>query len=421
VTVRVHHAIRPRDGFFFKDGRGWHTSASGRGRGLDWPFPTTVRGAMRTAYGRGREAILGRAFDRRAWDEETRAVRLGAVLGLRRPYASATWTAEHRMWPVPLDASFVGGTGLVRPLEPFDPRRLVGCGPGVTTLGRDDDPIRERLWWPVPRDGEEHDAGKPVEPPEWWTDDEFASWLGGALVAALSPGHAGRARIPRRVDVRLAIDPATITAQDGALFAHDVCETLQRCEDALHEWALGCAADLPAAAELVTRPWTLGSDRRLARAEIIDAAVFDDRPDAVAVAAPRIRLIVVTPAHFARGWIPDGFEASAEHGEYRGALPGIDGEVVLRAAFVGRPAHVSGWDMTGGQPKPTRRLVPPGSVYFFEKVGGGAFTPAELGSLWLAPLGHDVRDIHDGLNRVVAGPWPTEWRDVDSPESRDPA
>lgn len=413
--MRVHHAIRPRDGFFFKDGRGWHTSASGRGRGLAWPFPTTLRGAMRTAYGRGCEAVFGRSFDPGAWAEETRGVRLGAVLGLRRPYASVAWAAAHRMWPVPLDASFLGEVGLVRPLEPLDPRQLAERGPGVTTLGRDDDPIRERLWWPVPRDADERDAGKPVEPPEWWTDEDFARWLGGSLVKAPSRLDAERARIPRRVDVRLAIDPATVTAQEGAIFANDVYETLHRSEDMLHEWAIGCAAELPAAADLAARSWTLGSDRRLARAEVIDAAVFDDRPEATAVAAPRIRLIVVTPAHFARGWLPDGLEASAEHGEYRGILPGIDEEVVLRAAFVGRPAHVSGWDMTEGQPKPTRRLVPPGSVYFFEKLGGGSFTPAELSSLWLAALGHDVRDIDDGLNRVVAGPWPTEWRAADSP------
>lgn len=407
--MRVHHAVRPRDGFFFKDGRGWHTSASGRGHGLAWPFPTTVRGALRTAYGRSREAALGRAFDPQTWDEETRAVRLGGVFCLRRPYTATTWTAEHRMWPVPLDAIFLGGAAHVRPLEPLEPRL------GVTTLGRDNDPARECLWWPVPREGDAHDAAKPVEPPAWWTDGEFARWLGGSWVAAPSQQDAGRSSIPRRVDVRLAIDPATITAQDSALFANDVYETLHRHDDTLYEWAIGCAADLPAAADLVAQPWTLGSDRRLARAETIDAAVFDNRLDAVAVAASRIRLIVVTPAHFAQGWLPDGFKVSPEHGEYRGRLLGIDGEIVLRAAFVGRPAHASGWDMTVGQPKPTRRLVPPGSVYFFEKVGGGLFTPAELASLWLAPFGHDVRDVEDGLNRVVAGLWPTEWQTAGRP------
>lgn len=413
--MRVYHAVRPRDGFFFKDGRGWHTSASGRGRGLAWPFPTTVRGALRTAYGRSREAALGRAFDPQAWEAETRAVRLGAVLCLRRPCAAAAWTAEHRMWPVPLDALFLGGAAQVRPLEPLDPRSSSRTGPGVSTLGRDEDPARECLWWPVSREGDGHDAAKPVEPPEWWTNEEFARWLGGSRVAAPSKRDVGRDRIPRRVDVRLAIDPATITAQDGALFAHDVYETLHRHEDAFYEWAIGCAADLPADADIAVRPWTLGSDRRLARAETIDAAVFDDRIEAVAVAVPRIRLIVITPAHFAQGWLPDGFKVSPEHGEYRGTLPGIDGEVVLRAAFVGRPAHASGWDMTVGQPKPTRRLVPPGSVYFFEKVSGGLFTPAELASLWLAPLGHDVRDVEDGLNQVVVGPWPAEWQSADRP------
>ena len=37
TTTTKHLALVPRDGFFAKDGRGWHTSVSGRGHGLDWP------------------------------------------------------------------------------------------------------------------------------------------------------------------------------------------------------------------------------------------------------------------------------------------------------------------------------------------------------------------------------------------------
>ena len=108
----------------------------------------------------------------------------------------------------------------------------------------------------------------------------------------------------------------------------------------------------------------------------------------------------MTPACFEAGWLPDDF--AARDGAYHGRLPGVDAEVILRAAFVPRPTHVSGWDMERGHPKPTRRLVPEGAVYFFEKVDRTPFTAGEMGGLWLATLGADG---DEGFGRVVAGPW----------------
>jgi CRISPR-associated protein Cmr3 len=67
MTATQRFALIPRDGLFCKDGRGWHTSASGRGHSLEWPWPSTVLGAMRTAWGRGEEQRTGTRFDPSAW------------------------------------------------------------------------------------------------------------------------------------------------------------------------------------------------------------------------------------------------------------------------------------------------------------------------------------------------------------------
>ena len=80
------------------------------------------------------------------------------------------------------------------------------------------------------------------------------------------------------------------------------------------------------------------------------------------------------------------------------------GRVVLRSACVGRPVHVSGWDMAKGQPKPTRRLAPSGSVYFFEKVDGAAFTAADADTLWLMPIGEAAVE-GEATGAVVPGVW----------------
>jgi CRISPR-associated protein Cmr3 len=113
-----------------------------------------------------------------------------------------------------------------------------------------------------------------------------------------------------------------------------------------------------------------------------------------------ICIVAVTSLCFEPGWLPDGFAVNGK--EYRGRLPGLDAELILRAAFVPPPIHVSGWDMAAGAPKPTSRMVAPGAVYFFERADGRTFCEVDARSLWLAALG---ARIGEAFVRVVAGAW----------------
>ncbi len=375
TTTRL--ALVPRDGFFAKDGRGWHTSASGRGHGLDWPWPSTILGAIRTAWGRGEEARSGAAFGPEAWPSRAAPIQLGRTLALRREHGAA-WRAEHATWPVPLDALWLEGRADVHRLNPEQP--------SAPTLGRDDDDAREALWRPAL-----DDAQKPLAAPRWWSHAAFASWLAGKPV----PQRGETLGLTRRVQARVGIRPEELTADDGVLFSHDVVETL----DHDGEWALGVEVKLPASE--LPKVATLGSDSRLARVESLPAALFE--PPAPVVEAFRatsrgLRLVATSPLFFEKGWLPDGFVNI--NGEYRGQLAGLN--VILRAAFAPRPIHVSGWDMAKGEPKPTARMVAPGAVYFFERADGGAFGEAEARSLWLAALGGRV---NEGFGRVVPGVW----------------
>jgi len=385
MTVAIHVALVPRDGLFCKDGRGWHTSASGRGHGLHWPWPSTVLGAVRTAWGREEERRSGSYFGPSEWRQRTASIRLGRTLALRRPYGEG-WTTEHRVWPVPADALWLEGESRVRCLDPV---------PGdVPTLGRDDDEVREALWWPR-LEGRE----KPLPAPNWWSEADFCAWLIGQPVPirdrldTLAPS--------RRVQVHVGIRGDELTADEGVLFSHDVLETL----DPRGEWAIGIEAEVGAGDR--PRFATFGSDSRLVRIEELPTELFEAPTSVLEAFRPGsvgLRLAVVTPACFQRGWLPDGLEPG--HRQYRGQLPGVEGEVVLRAAFVPRPDHVSGWDMAAnggkGAPKPTLRTVPPGTVYFFERLDGRPFDDADARCLWLAAVGDRGEQ---GFGRVVPGVW----------------
>ena len=380
-------ALIPRDGFFFKDGRGWYASASGRGHAIPWPFPSTVLGAVRTAWGRAAEVARGQPFGKDDW-KGALSVTMGPMLALRRRHGDV-WSPNHRMWPVPADALYVDGERNVRRLNPT-PR-------AVPTLGRDDTAAREALWRP------DLPAGKPSIPPAFWTDTELAAWLSGRAVHAMARQERQERALPSRIDVRIQVDAKTGAAAEGALFAAETLETLQQTQhDGLFEWAIAVEAHFQGVARDLAAQLTLGSDRRLATWEHVDDSVYS--PAAVAATQPAagLRVLTLTPAHFKAGWLPDGFQESG--GEYRGRLPGLDADLVLRAAFVERATQVSGWDMVGGRPKPTRRLVPAGSVYFFQKSNGAPITSAELTALWLAAVGQHQ---DEGFGRVIAAPWET--------------
>ncbi|AEP10947.1 type III-B CRISPR module-associated Cmr3 family protein [Chloracidobacterium thermophilum] len=383
MTTYTYLALLPRDGLFCKDGRGWYTSASGRGHGLDWPWPSTILGALRTAWGRTAEAVSGKLFDHRTWLEETAAVQLGRMLTLRRP-PDTDWNTTHLVWPVPLDALWLAGRPEVCRLQPLPSH--------VPTLGRDDDAARETLWRPALEE-----AGKPLPSPRWWRQDDFVAWLTGQPVSAQKPFPA----TARRVQTRVGIRPETLTTDDGLLFSHDVLETLE-----LHaEWAIGVEVTLPGGA--VDAVATLGSDSRLVRIETLPETLFAPPArllETFQAGSRGLRIIAVTPLAFARGWLPDGFEQ--HDGQYVGRLPGLPHDLVLRAAFVPRPLHVSGWNRAAhsgkGAPKPTARMVAPGAVYFFERVDEQPFDAAHARSLWLAALGARTEE---GFGRVVPGIW----------------
>lgn len=386
-------ALVPRDGLFCKDGRGWNTSSSGRGHALDWPHPSTLLGALRTAAGRAIETRTSTVLDADQWRTLTASMCLQRTTALRRPHRAA-WSLDHRMWPTPADALYLQGQVEVVRLDPHPP--------WLPTLGHDDDDARESLW--VPRLAE---ASKPEASPRWWSEDEIVAWATGRSVDARA-GALHRQREPvRRVQSHVGIQPDTQTSDDGVLFCHDVIETLDRHA----EWSLACEVVGPDV--IRDKLATLGSDRRIAHIEAIPDSVFqmpDRLGDAFRAGTKGLRAIIVTPAEFANGWLPDGF--AREGLEYVGRLRFVETggpvhdvlpiDLILRAAFVPRHTAISGWDMAANTPKQTSRMVPRGAVFFFERRDGKPFHLECARSIWLAAIGHRT---NEGFGRIVPAIW----------------
>lgn len=84
----------------------------------------------------------------------------------------------------------------------------------------------------------------------------------------------------------------------------------------------------------------------------------------------RFKLYLSTPAIFENGWIPGWLkEETAKDGTklFAGTYEGI--RLQLLTAAVGKPTSIGGFDMKVKKPKPMRKAVPAGSVYYFEFEG----------------------------------------------------
>jgi CRISPR-associated protein Cmr3 len=98
----------------------------------------------------------------------------------------------------------------------------------------------------------------------------------------------------------------------------------------------------------------LGGEQRAAHFTILGTA---PQEESVGAQKPGKRVYLATPAYFSRGWQPPGERFTPDH--------------KLIAAAVNKPESIGGWSLNpnnaGGNSKTTRRCIPAGSVYYFDK------------------------------------------------------
>ncbi|GAK61611.1 CRISPR-associated protein, Cmr3 family [Candidatus Vecturithrix granuli] len=86
--------------------------------------------------------------------------------------------------------------------------------------------------------------------------------------------------------------------------------------------------------------------------------------DSPTITGKRFKLYLMTPAIFGQGWLPCWLDAKTFEGTYHNL------RLRLETAMLGKSFGVGGFDMARKRPKKMRRVVPAGSVYYFEIVQG---------------------------------------------------
>ncbi|GKU76476.1 type III-B CRISPR module-associated protein Cmr3 [Paenibacillus sp. L3-i20] len=222
-----------------------------------------------------------------------------------------------------------------------------------------------------------------------------------------------------------AINRDTYAAQDEALYSmrmivlpHDVTVVAEVNGE------LGAGLEWP---NQLSEVHPMGGKRRLAHFQEVDANSFPTCSDEVIKSlrgAKYIRMILTTPAYFAKGWRPGWLDEKLRTKSEWSDDKGIS--LTLRWACIPGYLPVSGWSYSNkkeekdksktindkkqnGVEKAVRRMVPAGSVYFFEVEEG--YDAADFArNFWLSSMSDRDRrkgsfDEEDGFGLAIWGTW----------------
>jgi len=373
--------VVPHDPLIFRDGKPFTATPGARAVSVPFPFPSTLAGAARTLSG---FVAHGGIWNKAVIQQVLEYRVVGPFLFDRK--------REEVLFPAPQDALLLSGPHNERQVERIPLQPTAHFQDVLTNL-----PEGWQLVAPVV-----HRKAKPhPRPPAFWRWSQMKAWLEQPQQGVLSLDALGIESLPVDYRMHVSIQRDSGTAEEGALFQTGGLTFVY----APQETALGEAAELgllvQTDAPLQAGLDTLGGERRVVSWELANPNWLPSCPDGVRkalLATRRGRLILATPAYFEQGVRPMWV---CEHPS------GVKLRIV--GAAVGRPVHVSGWDYEKRAPKPTRRLAPAGSVYFFEiEVGDESAIERFVDAVWLNPISDDEQARRDGFGVALLGAWNVE-------------
>lgn len=385
--TEIDLVVTPRDPVILRDGRPFGQIGTPQTGVHRWPRPSTLLGMARTYLGTLRSPDFFR-------DAETKAENIAAIRNVSLEWYLPAQSGEDEQpvetfLPPPADAlAFLAekDTGHLKILRMTPQSLRDGEATDIEWPGW------EYPWLEVQE--------KPArETPVFWRWSQYKKWLEtGKFDAPVSADELGLTAPETEERTHVAISPETGSAEDSRLFT---TLGVRFAKDTViaARLAVGTEDEVPER-DIAA----LGGDRRPAFVRWGQNQVDWPKPPEKLEPGRGLRLFLISPAIFDAGWLPTWLEKTRD-GNFQ-KVPGTDVRLRLRSACVPRwqPGH--GWDMTigkDGAPKPMRKLVPAGAVYFVEVDGD---REEAMKTLWNRSLCENDQDRRDGLGRVLAGNWP---------------
>ncbi len=396
--------IEPRDSLIVRDGRPFGLGAGIRARSLDFPFPSTTTGGVRTRAGLNRDGMFDANY--------ITAVKEISIAGPLLVELDKNGGIQDWLMPAPADALIArdetdAGTVQIKPLKPInDSSALINIKKDLLPVG-----IATSL------------KAKPLKGPNFWYSMRFKEWLLESEDFVVTPNELGHDGPEKDSRVHASLNEALTTGEtgDNNLFQTRGLEFRRGFKndglENVNQLALAVfVEDSERAQEIRPGLAPLGGERRLVawREDVADkTSEIRQCPQEIRskiISSSCCRLLFLTPAFFQQGFCPEWLMRPR-----RGVTP------VLKAMALNHYQVVSGWDFAKvkttddhrtvvGEPKPTRRLVPSGSVLFLELAGDREGISDWIDDTWFRCVSDDdltgpMDPRKDGFGLAVLGTW----------------
>ncbi len=358
--------LRPSDTFFFRDGRPFTRGEQSEGYSIETPFPSTVMGALRSAY----IAFCGDMTQFSNGQLET-------VIGTRQSIENAE---------IQIKGVFLGSSD--QKLYYSTPRDLVS---EKKSDSRELHPLSLAL--PEQEQFTSSATGSEVSTFLRWSNSKMQVEHTSGYISCCGLRRYLRGNMqgltsesPEIIDepkVGIARSRKTLTADEGMLYRIN----MKRFRESKYGFVVDVKGVdcLPESALIKLG----GEGKSFAYNKISqqtdplskgDRTHIRDRIDK----SRKFKLYLATPAIFNKGWLPEGLHPNIE----------------LITAAVGNYVTVGGWDMAKNRPKSTYRAVPAGSVYYFCLRNSTTKTETILNDLHYQNIGDQRRQEGFGLAYV---------------------
>ncbi len=426
--------IRPVDSLLIRDGRPFDNSPGIKASSMNQVPSSVVAGTIRTLLGKSYLDGEGDRFKGEPFNWIKKSIVRGPLY---------EW-GDRVFYPIPTDISFE-----LNEKDKLQARFIVPCKLDEDSgyLGTGKEGRHENMWPPVSHER----GGKARKVPGFISAELLIDWLcghatpenwrealdfwaeneGDLMFLSAEQRRHMHFLSPFTLEERIhvAIDPETYLSKDQALFA---TEMLVMPDGMTMLAEVESQSPFQRDIEPISTLHSIGGKRRLAQfTEIAEPLSWLEAHAHVrkvkealqvkkAGADQYVKMVLVTPAYFAKGWKPrwldDSSKTTRDFNEVFNLVMDDKRLVLqLRWACVDRWLPISGWRYSDMQEKQVRRMVPAGSVFFFQVLAGD---PTELIEMkWLAPMSDANRrkgsfDKEDGFGLAVWGVWePGEIQD----------
>lgn len=397
--------ITAHDPLIARDGRPFGLGI--RMKSLDWLYPSVLAGSLRTMLGNAQDC----SFDNKKTIDSLKCISISGPL----PYFQGKIYI-----PAPKDL-LVKEENKKREQYSYAIRPVNTKSDGWSGSNCDL-PIGDLLPAMLPKRID--DEFKPAKTPSLWSMEIMKKWLinakGDGFSSPPDPekisGSTDFLNLPKKeARTHVMIDPELGTSKDSRLFEtvgldFSVKDQENKIELAARIENEDKFRDLASKIDSFN---TIGGERRLARwkaHETQEGWAFPSELASYFAGKNSLRMVLATPAIFSDGWLPGWLNGWPDDDVPHYWPQGL--KLKLVSACTDRWKPISGWSLEKGKrgPKPIRRLVPAGSVYFFEVLKGDAAIVAK--NLWLKSVCDSKQDRRDGFGLALWGIWDYADEDI---------